>query len=166
MKSIIALYNPKTPENVGAVMRAAGCYQAGAVRYFGERFDRAMKYQTDTKDIKNEIPFTHMDDLLSDVPRDTKVVCIELVEGAKSLPDFEHPQQAMYVFGPEDGSIPQAIIDQADEVVYIPTVGCMNLAATVNVVLYDRFSKTNENIDHEERIKNSRDVNNRLMMKS
>jgi len=26
-------------------------------------------------------------------------------------------------------------------VVYIPTVGCMNLAATVNVVLYDRLAK-------------------------
>jgi tRNA(Leu) C34 or U34 (ribose-2'-O)-methylase TrmL len=26
-------------------------------------------------------------------------------------------------------------------VVYIPTTGCMNLAATVNVVLYDRLSK-------------------------
>jgi tRNA(Leu) C34 or U34 (ribose-2'-O)-methylase TrmL len=26
-------------------------------------------------------------------------------------------------------------------VVYIPTVGCMNLAATVNVVLYDRMAK-------------------------
>jgi tRNA(Leu) C34 or U34 (ribose-2'-O)-methylase TrmL len=26
-------------------------------------------------------------------------------------------------------------------VVYIPTTGCMNLAATVNVVLYDRMAK-------------------------
>jgi tRNA(Leu) C34 or U34 (ribose-2'-O)-methylase TrmL len=26
--------------------------------------------------------------------------------------------------------------------VYIPTVGCMNLAATVNVVLYDRLAKS------------------------
>jgi tRNA(Leu) C34 or U34 (ribose-2'-O)-methylase TrmL len=28
-------------------------------------------------------------------------------------------------------------------VVYIPTTGCMNLAATVNVVLYDRMAKGN-----------------------
>jgi tRNA(Leu) C34 or U34 (ribose-2'-O)-methylase TrmL len=26
-------------------------------------------------------------------------------------------------------------------VVYVPTIGCMNLAATVNVVLYDRLAK-------------------------
>jgi tRNA(Leu) C34 or U34 (ribose-2'-O)-methylase TrmL len=28
--------------------------------------------------------------------------------------------------------------------VYIPTVGCMNLAATVNVVLYDRLAKASK----------------------
>lgn len=165
-KTIIALCNPKTPSNVGAVIRAAGCYQVGAVRYSGERLDRATKYQTDTKNIKNKIPLMHMDDLLSDIPSTMKVVCVELVEGATPLPDFDHPQQAIYVFGPEDGSISQAVIDQADNVVYIPTVGCMNLAATVNVMLYDRLSKAGLEIDHEERIKKSRDVNNRLVLKS
>ncbi|MGL5390464.1 MAG: RNA methyltransferase, partial [Shewanella sp.] len=29
----------------------------------------------------------------------------------------------------------------ADAVVYVPTVGCMNLAASVNVLLYDRLAK-------------------------
>ena len=28
-----------------------------------------------------------------------------------------------------------------EETIYIPTEGCMNLAATVNVVLYDRMAK-------------------------
>jgi len=167
MKStIIALHNPKTPSNVGAVMRAAGCYQADAVRYSGERLDRAMKFQTDTNNVKNKVPLTHVDELLDKVPNDVKVVCIELVEGATTLSEFEHPQQAMYVFGPEDGSIPQYMIDQADAAVYIPTIGCMNLAATVNVVLYDRLSKMDDRIDHKERIRNSRDTNNRLVLKS
>ena len=30
------------------------------------------------------------------------------------------------------------------DVVYIPTIGCMNLAATVNVVLYDRLAKAHK----------------------
>ena len=33
------------------------------------------------------------------------------------------------------------------DVVYIPTNGCMNLAACVNVVLYDRLSKSNGEAD-------------------
>lgn len=162
---IVGLCNPKSPTNVGAVMRAAGCYGVAAVRYTGMRFARAAKYQTDTKNKQSEIPLTGKDDLTGDLPIDCKIVCVELAEGATPLPKFEHPTNALYVFGPEDGSIAQSIIDKADAVVYIPTIGCMNLAATVNVLLYDRLAKTNVSIDHNERVRKSRDVNNRLVFK-
>lgn len=159
---LIGLVNPKTPTNVGAVMRAAGCYQADAVRYTGERFGYAARYHTDTKRISGKIPLLPVDDIAAGLPEGTKIICIELAEGATSLLDFVHPDKALYIFGPEDGSIPQDIIHAADAVVFIPTIGCMNLAATVNVLLYDRLSKSAHNFDSEERIKSSRDVNNRL----
>lgn len=161
--AIIALHNPKSPENVGSVMRAAGCYQASAVRYSGERFSRAVKYQTDTKNMHTTIPLTQVADLLSDLPENTQVVCVEFAEGAALLPQFEHPRHALYVFGPEDGSLPQAIIDAADHVVFVPTIGCMNLAASVNVVLYDRQCKLMTDINSEEAITRNRDNNNRLV---
>lgn len=166
MTATIALYNPKSPENVGSVMRAAGCYQAGAVHYTGERFSRAVKYQTDTKNITSKIPLTHVTDLLADLPTGAKLVCVEFAEGATLLPQFEHPEQALYVFGPEDGSLPQTIIDAADHVVFVPTIGCMNLAASVNVVLYDRLCKSTQGINSEEAIKRARDNNNRLVVNS
>lgn len=146
-------------------MRAAGCYQIDSVRYTGERFGYAVKYHTDTKDIFGKIPLQYVDSLLENVPTNTKVVCVELVEGAALLPEFVHPEMALYIFGPEDGSIPQDLIDKADHVVYIPTIGCMNLAATVNVVLYDRLSKSPLPTDSLERIVSSRDINNRLRIK-
>ncbi|MEX0739342.1 MAG: RNA methyltransferase [Pseudohongiella sp.] len=161
----IALHNPKSPENVGSVMRAAGCYQAGAVRYTGQRFSRAVKYQTDTKNISSKIPLTHVTDLLANLPVDTQVVCVEFAEGATLLPTFIHPPHAIYLFGPEDGSLPQTLIDAADHVVFIPTVGCMNLAASVNVVLYDRLCKSEITADSNDVIKRSRDTNNRLLVK-
>lgn len=161
---LIGLYNPKSPENVGSIMRAAGCYQASAVRYTGERFSRAVKYQTDTKNITSKIPLIHVTDLLADLPADTRLVCVEFAEGATLLPQFEHPEQALYLFGPEDGSLPQAIIDAADHVVFVPTIGCMNLAASVNVVLYDRLCKSTPVINSEDAIKRSRDNNNRLVV--
>lgn len=164
MTATIALYNPKSPDNVGAIMRAAGCYQASAVRYTGERFSRAVKYQTDTKNIVSKIPLTQVTDLLADLPAGTCLVCVEFAEGATSLPQFEHPEQALYVFGPEDGSLPQTLIDAADHVVFVPTIGCMNLAASVNVVLYDRLCKSTRKINHDEIIKLSRDNNNRLVV--
>jgi tRNA(Leu) C34 or U34 (ribose-2'-O)-methylase TrmL len=68
---------------------------------------------------------------------------VELVDGARSLPEYTHPDRALYIFGPEDGSLDKEIRDWCEDVVYIPTQGCMNLAATVNVVLYDRMAKGN-----------------------
>jgi tRNA(Leu) C34 or U34 (ribose-2'-O)-methylase TrmL len=66
------------------------------------------------------------------------------------------------IFGPEDGTISQDVIDRADAVVYVPTNGCMNLAATVNVVLYDRLAKSCQSYESNELIRQSRDTNNRL----
>ncbi len=117
----IGLSNPKSPSNVGAIMRAAGCYGAASVFYTGTRYDRAKDFVTDTKKAHQDI----------------------LVEGARSLPEYTHPDRALYIFGAEDGSLSKEIRDWCEDVVYIPTKGCMNLAATVNVVLYDRLAKGN-----------------------
>lgn len=162
---IIGLHNPKNPTNVGAVMRAAGCYQASQVRFNGTRYNRAAKFQTDTKNAHQRIELVEMNDLTADLADDIKIVCVELVVGATALPQFTHPKNAVYVFGPEDGSLPQDVVDSADHVVYVPTVGCMNLAATVNVVLYDRLAKSSLNIDDEQQVLANRDNKNRLKMK-
>lgn len=61
--------------------------------------------------------------------------------GATSLPDYVHPERAFYIFGPEDGTLEPARFKAVKEVIYVPTRGCMNLAASVNVILYDRLAK-------------------------
>ena len=63
---------------------------------------------------------------------------MEFSSKAEPLVSFEHPKRAIYVFGPEDGSL--AIPDNA-RVVYIPTTGSMNVTASVAVLLYDRLVK-------------------------
>jgi tRNA(Leu) C34 or U34 (ribose-2'-O)-methylase TrmL len=177
----IGLTNPKSPTNVGAVMRAAGCYQVDQVLYSGKRYGQAAKYnketlRTDTQNIQDKIPLLAVDDfikikdLMENIPSMTKVICVDLVEGATPLPHFVHPQQALYIFGPEDGTIKQHVIDYADDVVYVPTVGCMNLAATVNVLLYDRLAKSitdqvNSISADNDLIRASRDTNNKAKVK-
>jgi len=164
-KVTIGLTNPKSPSNIGSVMRAAGCYQADAIYYTGERYARAAKFHTDTKDMSRNIPLTGVSELLDVVPDETRIVCVDLVEGAIPLPEFKHPKNAFYIFGPEDGTISQQVIDRSDAVVYVPTVGCMNLAASVNVVLYDRLAKSTSAITGDELIRKSRDINNRVVVK-
>lgn len=173
----IGLVNPKTPVNVGGIMRASGCYGVDGVFYTGRRYELAarsgaVQYHVDTKDAGERIPLTGVTSLLASIPADTKLICVDLVVGAMPLPDFVHPAKAFYVFGPEDGTIGQEIIDKADAVVYVPTVGCMNLAASVNVLLYDRLAKSHReaaslasNISGDELIRQSRDNNNRTRVK-
>lgn len=165
-KIFIGLSDPKSPSNVGAVMRAAGCFQANAVFYTGTRYVRSARFHTDTKDVSKTIPLRGVNSLLEGVPAEAKIVCVELVEGAIPLPEYQHPDKAFYIFGPEDGTISQQVIDRADAVVYVPTIGCLNLAATVNVVLYDRIAKSSQTVANDELIRQSRDTNNRVKIKT
>ncbi|VXB98373.1 hypothetical protein PSEUDO8BK_40575 [Pseudomonas sp. 8BK] len=137
----IGLFNPKSPENVGSVMRAAGCYSAASVFYSGKRYARARDFITDTQRIYMDIPLIGVEDLQQIIPIGCTPVAVELVEGARPLPQYTHPDRAIYIFGPEDGSLSKEVLDWCEDVIYIPTQGCMNLAATVNVVLYDRMAK-------------------------
>lgn len=164
----IGLENPKTPDNVGSVLRAVGCFNAQAVYYTGQRYDIAAKHHTDTKNVQSRVPLARTDswaELKAQLPEGTKMVCVELALGATSLPEFEHPERALYVFGPEDGSLAKAAVSAADAVVYIPTIGCLNLAATVNVLLYDRLLKRGLSAEMkagDDLILASRDNRNRL----
>ena len=45
------------------------------------------------------------------------------------------------MFGPEDGSLSKGDLAACHRFVRIPTNSCLNLAAAVNVVLYDRLAK-------------------------
>lgn len=73
--------------------------------------------------------------------RDVVPVAIELRAGCESLVTFEHPERALYVFGPEDGSLPRSVAPRCHRFVLIPSAHCLNLACAVSIVLYDRRVK-------------------------
>jgi tRNA(Leu) C34 or U34 (ribose-2'-O)-methylase TrmL len=108
----IALVNPKSRENVGSALRAAGCYDASLVVIAGKRPEYYM----------------------GRIPTDTQ-------KAYRHIPTFVHPERGYYIFGPEDGTLGVAITDRCKFKVQVSTKFCMNLAATVNVLLYDRLSK-------------------------
>lgn len=165
-KVSIGLINPKSPDNVSAVMRAAGNFRVDSIFYTGKRYPRALMRNPDLPDmsrkVSQSVPLFEVTFMIDDVPADMSIVCVEFAENAIPLPEYQHPPNAFYIFGPEDGTISQDVIDRADAVVYVPTNGCMNLAATVNVVLYDRLAKSCQSYECNELIRQSRDTNNRL----
>ena len=143
--SAIGLVNPKNSINVGSVLRAAGCYGASLVVVSGKRPSRYLgRIPTDTQKAWRHMPLQAVEDLQEAVPYDCVPVAVDLIDGATSLCEYKHPERAFYIFGPEDGTLGKSVTSWCRDVVYIPTSYCMNLAATANVVLYDRMMKRNE----------------------
>lgn len=140
--AVVGLVNPKDKNNIGSVLRAAGCYGAAAVLIEGARgHDMAKRCITDTGKVYQKIPTILTDDIFASHPVGTIPVAVELLDDAKSLVTFRHPPQAFYIFGPEDGTLGGRHLDRCAHRIFVPTTHCMNLAATVNVVLYDRLAK-------------------------
>jgi tRNA(Leu) C34 or U34 (ribose-2'-O)-methylase TrmL len=143
----VALINPKYPHNVGAALRACSCWGVGQLWWTGDRVvldvprgerlprEERMRGYRDVQMLPDDRVFDRFP------PGSVTPVAVELRPDAESLVTFEHPEDALYVFGPEDGSLPKPVRLLCHRFVVIPTHHCLNLAAAVNVVLYDRRCK-------------------------
>lgn len=138
MGVVVGLDNPKSNVNVASALRACGVYGANMLCVRGSRYKH---HGADTMHHYKQLPLVQVDDLKEVIPYRHVPVAVDLIEGAISLPEYKHPKHAFYIFGAEDATLGDRIISWCRDVVYIPTDRCMNLAATVNVVLYDRLSK-------------------------
>lgn len=139
--AVVALDNPKSGENVGGAMRACGVYGAAMVVVGGPRFKRFKNFPTDTMRAWRHIPTVETDDVFDHLPHDCVPVAVDLIPGARELPFYRHPERAFYIFGAEDATLGRRVVERCRDIVVVPTSACMNLAATVNVVLYDRMAK-------------------------
>lgn len=148
--SAIGLDNPKTNLNVGSALRAAGCYDSAFVAASGRRFGSG---QTDTMKSYRSLPFIRVDSLMDIIPFDCVPVAVDFIDGAIPLNEYKHPERAFYIFGAEDATLGNRITRWCRDIVYVPTNRCMNLAATVNVVLYDRLAKQRAQLEALETIR-------------
>lgn len=155
----VVLINPKTPYNVGAAIRACSIYGVPTLRWTGKRISVAEGSRMSGRTFKRRLPREERlkdyvgvdwreassDDVVTQLAleRDLVPVCVEVSENAERLHEFVHPERALYVFGPEDGNVPKGVRAVCHRFVIIPSVTRtpLNLAAALNVVLYDRHSK-------------------------
>ena len=135
------MINPKFPHNVGTTIRACSCFGVESLVWTGLRVDpskyRRLPREERMKGYKsvvfsnNQRPFYLFEDFTP--------VWVEVFEHSEPLTTFEHPENAVYVFGPEDGDVPQVIRRLCHRFVHIPAHFCLNLSAAVNVVLAHRL---------------------------
>jgi tRNA G18 (ribose-2'-O)-methylase SpoU len=139
----IGVFQAKREVNIGTLWRHANLYGAAFIYTIGARYDRQC---SDTMQTPRHIPlFTYPDEATFSTlrPYDCPLVCIELDERAVPLPEFVHPERAVYLLGAEDNGLPPSILDRAQYVVQIPCPKpySMNVATAGTLVLYDRFIK-------------------------
>ena len=138
----VALHRPSRPESIGGVPRAADVYGVALVVLGGGTLPPdPLGHPTDTTQAWRRIPVVRSDEVLTALPDQCVPVAVERVVEATPLPELEHPERAMDLFGPENGSLDEAMLERCTEVVSIPGHVCSNLAAAVNVTLYDRTAK-------------------------
>lgn len=142
----ILLVDPRFARNVATAVRGASAYGLSQVWFTGRRVgydiqglgrlpreERMRGYR--------EVEILHSDRPFDRFPAGTVPVAIEVKPDAEHLFEFEHPENALYVFGPEDGSIPSVFLRHCHRHVVIPSRHCLNLAVAVGTVLYDRTMK-------------------------
>lgn len=142
----VALENPLNGFNIGASIRACGCFDASFLVASGTRFkERVTDFRNlDTEMTRKKIPvFLGVDNLNQFIPFDTDLVFIERGESSIPLHEFKHPRRAIYFFGPEDGSVNENLVKEhhKSHKVHIDTLGSLNLSAAVYITLFDRYSK-------------------------
>lgn len=140
--AIVALENPMDGYNVGHTLRAAMCFDTRLVVIAGaDPSIDLSRLPTDPGRAWRHTPVLKVDNALDSLPYDCTPVAIELTDDAEDLVQFQHPERACYIFGPENGTISRETLDRCDHIVKIPVQLSLNLAATVNIVLYDRMLK-------------------------
>ena len=140
--------------NAGAIYRTAHAFDASFIFTVGSNIAHGVKSgkqnvgnsglsnsfkSVDTSSSDRHVPYFEFPDWNSFArPAKTALVGVELVDSSINLPNFYHPKRAVYVLGPEDGSLAPETISACDYIIKIPTKFCINVGLAAAIVMYDR----------------------------
>lgn len=138
----IGVENLKTEANLGSLWRSAHALVAAFIFTIGRRYQ---VQPSDTSVAYRNLPLFQYDgfnDFYANLPRSCRLFGVEYPHAeAKELPKFTHPARAVYLLGSEDNGLSKRAIEKCQEIVYIPSDFCLNVAVAGSVVLYDRTTK-------------------------
>ena len=126
--------------NFGAVARTAHAFGASFIFTVSQATNLTSINLVDTSIANKNTPFYSFDnpeDLL--LPKDCKLVGVEITEDAIELPSFHHPRCAAYILGPERGFLSDSMLARCDYKIKIPMKFSINVGLAGALVMYDRL---------------------------
>lgn len=137
----IGIERGKAEANVGTLWRSAYSLGAAFIFTIGKRYPKQASDVTATWRHIPLLEYTDVADFRAHIPFDCQTIGVELTDEAQALETFSHPQRAIYVLGPEDGSLSKDVLALCQHVVRFQSRYCLNVAAAGTVVMYDRQTK-------------------------
>lgn len=142
----VILVDPRYSHNAAGALRACAALGARQLWITGQRTIEEWQARGRLSREERMKAYGDVEVFFSDYPLeafgpDVTPVCVEVLETAEPLATFEHPENVVYVFGPEDGSVPKTFRRLAHRFLILPADHCLNLAAAVTWVLGDRRVK-------------------------
>lgn len=139
----VLLERPKYNYNLGNTIRALACTGVFELYWTGDRIEFESRLPREERlsgyrDVKWQ---NILLDSFNSIAQGRVPIAVEARDNFQSLVHFQHPPNALYMFGPEDGSLSGRLVSRAHAQVVIPTRFCVSLPAAVYILLYDREVK-------------------------
>lgn len=136
----IGILNHKNSTNIGTLFRSAYCFGANYIYTIGKEYKRDA---SDTPNSSMHIPYYHyssIEDFLSQLPKNTQVVCIENSQNAIPIKRFCHPERAVYLLGNESSGLDTELTERFPTTI-LPSSTCLNVGIAGSIVMFDRITK-------------------------
>jgi len=141
----IGIEHGKTPHNLGTLWRSAHNLGADFIFTIGARYK---KQSSDTTLAWKSLPLFQYDDFTAfyaNIPYSCQLVGVEYPhEKAVALPEFKHPERALYLLGAEDHGLTKDAKESCHKIVMIPGSKLnqsLNVAVAGSIIMYDRMMK-------------------------
>ncbi len=126
--------------NVGTLFRTAHAFGASFIFTVASQYRKSDLRASDTADTPRSLPLHEFADVAAvRLPKECRLVGIEITQDAVDLPSFHHPRQAAYVLGSEREGLSPELLAHCHHVIRIPMRFSVNLAVAGAIVMYDRL---------------------------
>ena len=138
----IGIENGKFSVNLGTLIRSAKLFNASFVFTIGKRYK---KEASDTMKAYRHLPILFFEDVQTfknTLPKNTKIIGIEMTQDAIDIVNYVHPENAVYLLGSEDKGLSKEAMAICDEIIRINTRYSLDVSVAGSIIMYDRILKS------------------------